>query len=537
MVVALLFKFFSSSEFLAIVQDLPLIVVQFFGGDFLGMGYNLPDESMPLPTSNIFKSSFLMGVLSLLFLMSLIVSIQMRRLRYFYYSIYLVLAIVFFFNHYHFLFQDFFLIKYQDVPFWVLFEQILISLAFAFYLLYLKQEVSSHVKLGGFLREVWSSYIALLFVSSFGTAFLFFVWSDVEMGMQFKLVFRWMSYIIVPLMVFLIYRIENDLVKYVSSGVVLLFLGGTISFAMQMIFLDPYGLVATDVMLLAVIAELVVFTTFVAMRLKGSEFSKQEQQQILIDELKLRDRQGAVLRRNLEIELEQRSTQIELESEKALQAEYKEHMTELELKALRSQMNPHFLFNCLNSLKRLVLEKDHENAQTYIDKFSILLRMILNNSRESVIDLKSEIEGIRLYLELENLRFKKKFDYIIINDPDIVLEQVDLPPMLLQPFVENAIWHGLMHKENGQRKLEIFIKKHDEFIEISIRDNGVGRSLGTAIKRRNARFRSLGGQITSERLHLINSFENENRVSARIVDLYDRSDRPTGTEVILKLAQ
>lgn len=504
-----------------------------------------------LPMSNVFKSSFLMGVLGLLLMLNLIISIQGRRLPYFYYSIYLVLAILFFFNHYHFLFNELFVVNFYGWQLWYLLEQVLFPLGFAFYLLYLKAEVRTITSFGGFLNEIWSAYIGLLFFAAVGASFFFFVWGDVELGLQFKSAYRSIGFLVAPLLCLLIFRIPNPLVRFVSSGAVILFVGANISMAFQMIFLDSYWLTAMDVMLMSVIIELIIFISFMGFRLRRNEDQISDQQEsliselkkkelqaaLLISELKKKELQGELLREQLHLELEERTAQIELESEKTLQAEYKERMAELEMKALRSQMNPHFLFNSLNSLKRLVLEQDHENAQIYIDKFSVLLRNILNNSREAEIDLKSEIETIRLYLELENLRFKKKFDFIIIHDPDIDLHEVEVPPMLLQPFVENAIWHGLMHKPNGQRKLEIFIKKHSKNIEISIRDNGVGRSLGTALKKKRDKFRSLGGQITAERLQLINSFEDERKVSARVVDLYDPSERPTGTEVILKLAQ
>src|SRR5258708_26049998 len=120
------------------------------------------------------------------------------------------------------------------------------------------------------------------------------------------------------------------------------------------------------------------------------------------------------------------------------------------MEGLRSQMNPHFIFNCLNAINRFILKDESEAASDYLTKFSRLIRMVLNNSRHSLISLDDEIEVLRLYLDMERLRFKNSFDYsIIIMNNELPAGDIYIPPLLLQPFIENAIWHGLMHKEGG----------------------------------------------------------------------------------------
>ena len=135
-------------------------------------------------------------------------------------------------------------------------------------------------------------------------------------------------------------------------------------------------------------------------------------------------------------------------SEKERQvAELKQKATELEMQALRAQMNPHFIFNSLNSINRFILQNDRAQASEYLTKFSKLVRMILQNSQASLIPLESELESLELYLNLEAVRFNYHFDYKISVPKDLDISALQVPPLILQPYVENAIWHGLMHKE------------------------------------------------------------------------------------------
>ena len=144
-------------------------------------------------------------------------------------------------------------------------------------------------------------------------------------------------------------------------------------------------------------------------------------------------------------------------SEKERQlSELKQKATELEMKALRAQMNPHFIFNSLNSINRFIMQSDKSQASRYLTKFSRLIRLILQNSQASLITLDSELESLQLYLSLEALRFNNHFDYKISVATNVDAISLKVPPLILQPYVENAIWHGLMHKEEkGQLDIEI----------------------------------------------------------------------------------
>lgn len=202
----------------------------------------------------------------------------------------------------------------------------------------------------------------------------------------------------------------------------------------------------------------------------------------------------------------------------------------LELTALRAQMNPHFIFNSLNSIQHFILQSEETSAVKYLNKFAKLIRIILNNSEKSAITLREEIEALELYLQLEELRFSEKFSYQVHIDPDIDIDYYEVPPLILQPYVENAILHGLNPKpEKGL--LEISIKKEGTFIVCTVCDNGIGRRQAMEMKgeviRRHV---SHGTRITRERLEILNrSLHSE--LSVNITDLELRPGGQTGTKV------
>jgi LytS/YehU family sensor histidine kinase len=222
-----------------------------------------------------------------------------------------------------------------------------------------------------------------------------------------------------------------------------------------------------------------------------------------------------------------------LESEQT-QKELQHKATELEIQALRAQMNPHFIFNCLSSINRFILKNESEAASDYLTKFSRLIRMVLINSKKSFITLEDDLEMLRLYLEMERLRFKNSFDYSMSFQNEIDAGCIYIPPLLLQPFVENAIWHGLMNKEDNG-KLLISISKERNYLTCIIEDNGIGRSKATELNSKSAeKKKSLGLQITKERLALLNKETDENTYF-EVKDLYDKNGDACGTRIILKI--
>lgn len=204
-----------------------------------------------------------------------------------------------------------------------------------------------------------------------------------------------------------------------------------------------------------------------------------------------------------------------------------------EQKALRAQMNPHFIFNSLNSIQKYILQDQSQEAYDYLAKFSKLIRQVLMNSERSNITIKDEIDLLKLYVELEQRRFKNRFDYSI-NCSDKVPLDFKLPIMLIQPFVENAIWHGLMNLGKAKHGLlAIDFKLEQNNLKIQIKDNGIGRE-AAALKRKDSEYRSVGMMFTQKRLELLKE-SSDAKANVEIIDLKDEDGRANGTLVEIKL--
>jgi len=214
---------------------------------------------------------------------------------------------------------------------------------------------------------------------------------------------------------------------------------------------------------------------------------------------------------------------------------YNKKIAETEMKALRAQMNPHFIFNSLNSINKYILKSDHTNASRYLTRFAKLIRLILDNSNNKEVALSNELEALKLYIEMEALRFTNKFSYEIILDENLSADTLQVPPLIIQPYVENAIWHGLLHKESGGH-LSIFVKKtNDNLLQCIIEDNGIGRIRANELKSKSATAnKSLGMRLTEERLNMLNQYTSLN-ASIHIDDLKNDNDEARGTRVILTI--
>lgn len=205
----------------------------------------------------------------------------------------------------------------------------------------------------------------------------------------------------------------------------------------------------------------------------------------------------------------------------------------LALKSMRSQMNPHFIFNALNSVNSFIAVNDERNANRYLSEFSVLMRSVLENSDEDFILLTKEIELLELYVKLEHNRFKEKFDYQINIDETIDLAQFSIPPMLLQPYIENAIWHGLRYrKEKGTLEISVY-KKDSETISISIIDDGIGRKKSQELKTKNQlKQKSKGMSTIKNRITILNNMYKE-RISVTVSDVLETGEG-TKVELLLK---
>ncbi len=212
-------------------------------------------------------------------------------------------------------------------------------------------------------------------------------------------------------------------------------------------------------------------------------------------------------------------------------------LAESQLMALRAQMNPHFVFNCLNSIQECIVTQKYGEASNYLNKFSKLFRTVLNNSGKNLVTLDEEKEVLQLYLELEQMRFEKSFSYQIIIDDELETDEILIPSMLLQPYVENALWHGLMHKE-GERRLNIvFTRINEDVFRCVIDDNGIGRKRSFELKAEQSKTRrheSKGLKISKDRIDVLQ--KQGYHATLEIIDKTAESGKGTGTTVVIELS-
>ncbi|WP_028890526.1 tetratricopeptide repeat protein [Tenacibaculum sp. 47A_GOM-205m] len=205
----------------------------------------------------------------------------------------------------------------------------------------------------------------------------------------------------------------------------------------------------------------------------------------------------------------------------------------LALKSMRSQMNPHFIFNALNSVNSFIAVSDERSANRYLSEFSTLMRAVLENSDEDFIPLTKEIELLELYVKLEHNRFKDKFDYSIDIDKSIPLDEYSIPPMLLQPYIENAIWHGLRYKEEKGKLNISMAKKDNDAIRILIEDDGVGREKSIEMKTKNQlKQKSKGMSTIKKRVAILNDMYQD-RITVAVSNAFENGSG-TKVELILK---
>jgi two-component sensor histidine kinase len=206
-------------------------------------------------------------------------------------------------------------------------------------------------------------------------------------------------------------------------------------------------------------------------------------------------------------------------------------MSELEHKALLAQMNPHFIFNCLNSIQQYIFGQDISTANKYISGLAKLIRSTLYHSTLPFIPLAEEIEFLSNYLSLEKLRFKDKMSFEFVIDPGIDSRSLIIPPMILQPYVENSMRHGLRHKIAGKGHIRIEMKKGGDRLFISIEDNGIGREKAASYKTaEHIEYQSRGMSLTADRLRIMNTVY-DNDITVEVMDLEDDRGRPAGTRV------
>lgn len=209
-------------------------------------------------------------------------------------------------------------------------------------------------------------------------------------------------------------------------------------------------------------------------------------------------------------------------------------ITNLRLENLRSQMNPHFIFNALNSIQDYIVSNEKELASSYLVKFSRLIRMYLDYSQQNEITLQEELNALKLYLELEKVRFEDELEYKIHIDYQLKTKQIKVPSLFIQPYVENALKHGLLHKiKDRQLKVEVKFTKNNN-LQITVEDNGIGRAQSEKLKRPNQQHKPFATKANEERVHLYKNKLKRN-ITIAIEDLYNENQTASGTKVVITM--
>lgn len=218
--------------------------------------------------------------------------------------------------------------------------------------------------------------------------------------------------------------------------------------------------------------------------------------------------------------------------EASLEARFKQQLAETEMKALRAQMNPHFMFNALNSIQKYILKNEPQLASQYLTKFSRLIRIILDQSQKNTNTIEEELELLRIYTDLEKMRFDQQFVFIVNVDESINVVTTLIPSMLIQPYIENSIWHGLLHKDTAGKVSLTIDKTGEGNLKITIEDDGIGRTKAKEINSKNVlKDKSYGMSISQQRLkNFTNKFSR-----IEIIDIVDENNNPTGTRVEILL--
>ncbi len=338
----------------------------------------------------------------------------------------------------------------------------------------------------------------------------------------FKMVFIYLVTIQTVISFYILSKVDNNLKYYIVFGGLILFACSVIGdkAVRQIPGIDISRKMGDFIFFLGLLIENMAFSFALGHKQRMNYQDKVAFQQNFIAQLQ----KNEMLKDEINRDNEKR---LIIENEKI---KYLQEISDLKLSVLQSQMNPHFIFNALNSIKYYILESDTQNAVDYLTKFSKIIRTILLASKEKEFTLSQELQTLQLYADIENLRFHNHIQFSINITPEIDVDIVKLPPMVLQPFIENAIIHGVATVD--YKKITINVSVKDEAVEISITDNGIGRK--EAGKRKSIiknKTKSLGTEIAAEMLK--NYFNNEG-YKLQYIDLYE-NDIPTGTKIIISI--
>ncbi|MBX7225264.1 MAG: histidine kinase [Chitinophagales bacterium] len=306
-------------------------------------------------------------------------------------------------------------------------------------------------------------------------------------------------------------------------------------------FKDLY--VDINIFYLGVALELIIFSIALIIRIKDSFLTSERLKDALILQLQQNEEysknENLILEKRVQDranEIHQQNILIEEQKRQALMQGYEKEKLKIQLHALSLQMNPHFIFNCMNSIQHLIVTNQTEKASQMLHEFATLIRMVLENSAHDEILLEDEIKLIKTYLTLEKERTNHSFDFNIYIDAHISTDFLNIPTMMIQPFLENALIHGFK-SINYKGKLDIHISIKDQLLYFQIADNGIGRAQAMKNQNKNTVIdkKSLAIQIILNRIQLINQHNTNPSADLLIEDLYDAEQKPLGTRVNIYL--
>ena len=394
------------------------------------------------------------------------------------------------------------------------------------------------------LYQIFVAVNIAYIVYLFGESTYFILTFDKEVQATMFVVSRIVTIAIsIFLIVQLIFVVKSPLLKYIVSGsaIFIIFTVIAMLYSLGLNWLPEVGIYPINFMQIGVLGEILLFSLGLGKRIQIISNENDEAQQAYIDQLVRNEEIIQESNRDLSEEVFKRTNEIiykskELEKERAqkLRTEYEKQLMESEMNTLRLQMNPHFIFNSLNSIRYYILKEDSEKASDYITAFSKLLRMILQHSREKTIKLQEDLNALGLYIEFERTRFENKFDYSIDIGEDVDVTNITVQPLLIQPFVENSIWHGLLHKDGtGHLAVKVFMEKR--YLCVMVEDDGIGRDKSRGYNSsKSSTYKSMGMQITKDRLRMMAKLQNTD-AGYEIVDLVNPDGSAAGTRVILKI--
>ena len=301
--------------------------------------------------------------------------------------------------------------------------------------------------------------------------------------------------------------------------------------------------VDVNILYVGVALELIIFSVALIIRIKDSFLASEKLKDQLIFELQQSEEfiknENTILEEKVKervAEIEQQNLLIEDQKRLALIQSFEKEKVEIQMQALSSQMNPHFIFNCMNSIQHSIVTNDNEKASSMLHSFASLIRMVLENSSEPDISLDNEILLLTTYLKLEQERNNHLFDFDIKIEPGLSTDFVKIPIMMIQPFLENVIWHAFKFISYKGYVL-VYFSFINNMVHCEITDNGIGRKKAEEynLRYRTKNNKSIAINIIQDRINILNQNADVHKASLQIVDLYNEQKKATGTKIIIHL--